>query len=69
MAKKIGIAGWILNLLIALALISIATQSLFNFSIIVWLSFGVKWIEYILAVIVGVFGLIGLGNLIAKTLK
>lgn len=69
MAKKMGAIAWILSLLILVTLISAATISFFDFNIIEWLSFGIIWIEYILAGIVGVLGIVGLIMLVTKTLK
>jgi hypothetical protein len=70
MKKKMGIKilNFFLTLVILLALVNVASVSFWNFSILSWMSFGVKWIEYILAGFVGVVGLIGLISLFVQTL-
>jgi len=71
MAKK-SIGMKVLNvlagLLIALALVSIGTITFLDgFNIIQWLSFGMKWVEYILAGIIGAVGVIGVISLLYQT--
>ena len=71
MAKKsmgIKVLNFILTLVILLGLVSVGTVTFFNFSLIGWLSFGMKWLEYVIAGIVSGLGLIGLIALFVQTL-
>jgi len=69
MAKKLKIFGWILSILVLLALVSVGTTAWLDFNIIEWLSFGMVWLYKTLATIVAVFGIIGLFSLIIGTFK
>lgn len=70
MAKKsIGmkILNVVISLIIALALISVATTTFWGFNLISKISFEILWLEYIIAGIVGIVGILGLISLLIQT--
>lgn len=69
MAKKLSWIGWIGSLLIAIALINWGTVFYFDFNIVEWLSFGMRWLAGTIYTIVTVLGLWALVELLVKLFK
>lgn len=58
----------LLSVFVLVALIDTATTRIFDFNLILWISFGSTIAETVIAGIVGVFGLIGLATLLAQSI-
>lgn len=69
MAKKLSILGWIGSFFVALVLISAGIDFWTNFNLIVWMSFGMRWLEGVIVTVAGVLGLFALGELLMKTFR
>lgn len=72
MVKKNNSGMIVLNVMLSIfvlvALIDTATTRIFDFNLILWISFGSTIAETVIAGIVGVFGFIGLATLLAQSI-
>ena len=69
MAKKLSILGFIGAFLIAIALINWGLVFYFNFNLVDWMTFGIRWLAGIVYTFVLIIGLISLGELLYKVLR
>lgn len=67
--KTLGVVGWILSVVVFLALINWGTLAWFDFDLIDKLTFDIAWLAKTVYTIVAVLGVVGLINLIMKTFK